>query len=230
MSYRSFFTATLTACAVLSGGTVSASNLITGNSETPSYSLINSLGQSLNEGKAILGAFKSDSWSYNMESSQWMFEGKSYHQDQLTYSQLVNMQNNFTSTLAPTSIPPEENGTVTDGSFVLSGAYQTPPSSLTTPVYLMVTGKTGELAVFVFKSMADDSVLTYNNLDLPSDTWFDLWLTTKEQAGENSYYMDCILGNEDTVNSTIQLLIPEPATATLGLLGLAALMTRRRRR
>lgn len=225
MSYRSFFTATLAACAVLSGGTALADNFTISND----YSLINSLGQSLNGGKAILGAFNSDTWSYDMKSSKWMFEGESYRQDQLTYSQLVNMQNSFTNTL--TSIPEEQDGTVTNGSFDLTGAYET-PSTLTTPVYLMVTGETGELAVFVFKKIADDSVLTYSDVDFSTTNLFDLWLTTQDRAPQLgcNYYMDCILGNVDTDRSEIQLLIPEPATATLGLLGLAALMTRRRRR
>lgn len=228
MFYRSFFTATLAVCAVLSGGTALADNFIISNG----YSLINSLGQSLNGGKAILGAFNSGTWSYNMGNSEWMFDGTPYSQDQLTYSQLVNMQNNFTSTLAPESIPEEQDGTVTDGTFTLNGVYKTPPSSLTTPVYLMVTGETGELAVFVFKNIDDDSVLTYSGVDLFGSNPFDLYLTTKDQATQlgHSYYMDCILGNENTVDRTIQLLVPEPATATLGLLGLAALMTRRRRR
>lgn len=225
MSYRSFFTATLAACAVLSGGTALADNFTISND----YSLINSLGQSLNGGKAILGAFNSDTWSYDMESSKWMFEGESYRQDQLTYSQLVNMQNSFTNTL--TSIPKYQDGTVTNGSFDLTGAYET-PSTLTTPVYLMVTGETGELAVFVFKKIADDSVLTYSDVDFSTSHLFDLGLTTQDRATElgYSYYMDCILGNVDRDLRTIQLLVPEPATATLGLLGLAALMTRRRRR
>ncbi len=228
MFYRSFFTATLAACAVLSGGTTLADLLIADNSEPPSYSLINSLGQSLNEGKAILGAFNSDSWSY--EKSQWKFEGKSYNQDELTYSQLVDMQNSFTSTLAPESISEEQDGTVTNGTFTLNGIYKTPPSSLTTPVYLMVTGKTGELAVFVFRSVTNDSVLTYENLNLSNLSPLDLCLLPKTEASAGGYYMDCILGNVDRDLSTIQLLVPEPATATLGLLGLAALMTRRRRR
>ncbi|WP_302014228.1 PEP-CTERM sorting domain-containing protein [uncultured Akkermansia sp.] len=190
--------------------------------------MINSLGQSLNEGKAILGAFNSDSWSY--EKSQWKFEGKSYNQDELTYSQLVDMQNSFTSTLAPESISEEQDGTVTNGTFTLNGIYKTPPSSLTTPVYLMVTGKTGELAVFVFRSVTNDSVLTYENLNLSNLSPLDLCLLPKTEASAGGYYMDCILGNVDRDLSTIQLLVPEPATATLGLLGLAALMTRRRRR
>lgn len=224
MSYRSFFTATLAACAVLSGSTALADKFIISSD----YSLINSLGQSLNGGQAILGAFNSDTWSYDMESSNWMFKGESCRQDQLTYSQLVTMQNSFTNTLI--SIPEDQNGTVTDGNFNLIGAYED-SSTLTTPVYLMVTGETGELAVFVFKRM-NDSVLTYSNVDPSGQKSFELWLTTQDQenTSEFIYYMDCILGNENTVDRTIQLLVPEPATATLGLLGLAGLMIRRRRR
>lgn len=230
MFYRSLFTSTIAFCALLSGGAALADSFTVSNDDSSAYSLINSLGQSLNEGKATLGAFNSDSWSYNMATSEWMFEGQSYNQDQLTYSQLINMQNSFTSTLNPSSIPGEQNGTVTNGSFNLSGQYQS-SSSLTSPVYLMVTGETGELAVFVFKSVDNDSVFTYNDVDLSGTNMFEFWLTSRDQARESglNYYMDCILGNVDSNLETIQLLVPEPATATLGLMGLAALMVRRRR-
>lgn len=229
MSYRSFFTATLAACALLSGGTASAITLNVSNDDENAYSLLDSLGQSLNGGKAIIGAFNSNSWSYDMEHSQWMFEGNSYSQDQLTYSQLVDMQNSFTSTLGSIT-PGEQDGTVTDGAFNLTGEYVTSPDVSNSLVYLMVTGKTGELAVFVFRSGANDSLLTYNDLDLSAIDPLELWIATKNHVSDTNYYMNCILGNEDMANHTIQLLVPEPATATLGLLGLAGLMIRRRRR
>lgn len=229
MSYRSFFTATLAACAFLSGGSTAlavAYISVTNDFET-AYSLLTPSGQLLNDGGTILGAFNNNSWSYDMENSQWMLGEKSYKQDQLTYSQLVDMQNSFTSTLGP--ITSQQDGTVTNGSFTLTGACKQSISSLSSPIYLMVTGKTGELAVFVFKDAENNSLLTYNDLDITSPGTLDLLIAAKNQ-GENKYYMDCILGNVDRNLSTIQLLVPEPATATLGLLGLAALMTRRRRR
>lgn len=221
MFYRFLLSATFVSCGLLSGGNASADSFNISND----YSLTNSLGQPLSGGTAILGAFNSSSWSYNMETSKWNFEGNSYTQDQLKYSDLVSMQNSFTSTLNTT-------GTVTDGFFNIEGGqYSSAPSSLS-PVYLMVTGQTGETALFVFKSVSGDSLLNYDNVDIIGSALFDLWLTNKDQAQANDldYYAECILGNVDLENGTVQLLVPEPATATLGLLGLAALMMRRRRR
>lgn len=90
----------------------------------------------------------------------------------------------------------------------------------------------GETALFVFKDVSSDSLLNYDNIDISGTETFDLWLTTKEQAltNELDYYTECILGNINLQNNTIQLLIPEPATATMSLLGLTALMVRRKRK
>lgn len=80
--------------------------------------------------------------------------------------------------------------------------------------------------------ITSDSLLNYDNIDISGTETFDLWLTTKEQAltNELDYYTECILGNINLQNNTIQLLIPEPATATMSLLGLTALMVRRKRK
>lgn len=96
----------------------------------------------------------------------------------------------------------------------------------------MVTGQGGETAFFVFKNVSSDSLLNYDNISISGAEPFDLWLTTKEQALTNDldYYAECILGNINLENNTIQLLIPEPATAAMSLLGLAALMVRRKRK
>ena len=227
MSSRSLFTGTIAACTLLSGGIALGLDINITNNDPSAYHLTNSLGQSLNEGSAMLGIFNSDSWSYNTDTSKWTFEGNSYDQGNLTYSQLADIRNSFHNTL--TNIPEEQNGSVTNGFFTLGGQYQA-PSSLDTPVYLMVTGADGDLAVFVFKSTTtDDAILNYSDLDPSSPSLFELWLTSKDQVTEQSYYAECILGNVNLENGTVQLLVPEPATATLGLLGLAALMMRRRR-
>lgn len=229
MFYPSRFIGTVAFCALLSGGMASADNFNISNTELGTYSLINSLGQSLNGGTAILGAFNSNSWSYDMASNKWNFESHSYTQDQLTYSDLVNMGNSFTNTL-------DQTGTVTNGKFNIEGGnYQTSPPSSNSPIYLMVTGEDGDLAVFVFRSISDDpsledSLLTYNDVSLSGSELFNLWLAPKDSVSAPDYYAECILGNVDPINNTVQLLIPEPATATLSLLGLAALMMRRRRK
>lgn len=222
MSYRSLLTGTVAACVLLSGGLALADSFNISND----YSLTNSLGASLNEGSVTLGAFNSNTWSYNMETQEWNFQGRDIAQDQLKYSDLVNMQNSFTNTL-------NQTGTVTNGSFNMEGAdYQfTAPAE--SPVCLMITGEGGETAVFVFRSVSGENnpVLNYGDLDISGSALFDLWLTTKEnaQANELDYYAECILGNVNLENGAVQLLVPEPASATLSLLGLAALMMRRRR-
>ena len=96
----------------------------------------------------------------------------------------------------------------------------------------MVPGQAGETALFAYKDVSSDSLLNYDNIDISGTETFDLWLTTKEQAltNELDYYTECILGNINLQNNTIQLLIPEPATATMSLLGLTALMVRRKRK
>lgn len=207
MFYRSLFTNAFTACALFSGEIALADSFNISNDDSSAYSLINSLGEPLNAGNAILGTFSSGTWSYDVTTSRWNFQGNSYAQDQLKYSDLMSMQNNFTSAL--TNIPEEQNGGVADGRFNLSGDYS---SSLTSPVYLMVTGQDGETALFVFKDVSSDSLLNY------------------DITNELDYYTECILGNINLQNNTIQLLIPEPATATMSLLGLTALMVRRKRK
>ena len=134
MFYRSLFTNAFTACTLFSGEIALADSFNISNDDSSAYSLINSLGEPLNAGNAILGTFSSGTWSYDVTTSRWNFQGNSYAQDQLKYSDLMSMQNNFTSAL--TNIPEEQNGGVADGRFNLSGDYS---SSLTSPVYLMVT-------------------------------------------------------------------------------------------
>ena len=132
MFYRSLFTNAFTACTLFSGEIALADSFNISNDDSSAYSLINSLGEPLNAGNAILGTFSSGTWSYDVTTSRWNFQGNSYAQDQLKYSDLMSMQNNFTSAL--TNIPEEQNGGVADGRFNLSGDYS---SSLTSPVYLM---------------------------------------------------------------------------------------------
>lgn len=223
MSSRSLFTGTLVACVLLSGGIALADSLNVSND----WNLTNSQGQSLNGGTATLGVFNSNSWSYNMETQEWNFQDRNIAQDQLKYSDLVSMQTNFTNTL-------NQTGTVTNGSFNIEGGNYQFSAPAESPVFLMVTGQDGETAVFVFRSVSGENnpVLNYGSLDVSgSAPLLDLWLTSKEKAqtSDLDYYAECILGNVDLENGTVQLLVPEPATATLGLLGLAALMMRRRR-
>lgn len=233
MFYRSLLTGACLSCALFSGGTAFADDFWITNNDPEvapgSFSLIDSLGSPLSGGTAVLGAFNNNTWSYN--GGNWYFESTPYNPDQFTYSDLVSMRDNFTSTLS--GIDPDQNGSVSDGRFNLSGQFQQNYPNLAlgdNAVTLMVNGSSGELAVFVFKSVENDALLTYNQVDYTTTNPIDLALFDKNaaQANEYGYYIDCILGTFDPAAGAFQL-VPEPATATLSLLGLAALMVRRRR-
>ena len=91
MFYRSLFTNAFTACALFSGEIALADSFNISNDDSSAYSLINSLGEPLNAGNAILGTFSSGTWSYDVTTSRWNFQGNSYAQDQLKYSDLMSM-------------------------------------------------------------------------------------------------------------------------------------------
>lgn len=94
-----------------------------------------------------------------------------------------------------------------------------------------------EFSMFIFRSTTDDSQLTWQNLKNIDLT--DLLLVDKATASSPDlgldYYAECIMGTVDPNDSTkitfvsATQSIPEPTTATLSLLGLTALMLRRRR-
>lgn len=158
--------------------------------------------------------------------------GNEYDQGNLSYSQIVDIRNNFVSTL---NISPSDNGSITNGGlFSLSGSYQQPTGLAleNTPLYLMVgNGSTidvsTEIAVFVFRKTEDGNLATYpSDPDFPGSNYLDFLSRDKAVALESEWYVECILGHNTPDGFQ---LIPEPATATLGLLGLAALMMRRRR-
>lgn len=65
MFYRSLFTNAFTACALFSGEIALADSFNISNDDSSAYSLINSLGEPLNAGNAILGTFSSGTWSYD---------------------------------------------------------------------------------------------------------------------------------------------------------------------
>ena len=67
MFYRSLFTNAFTACALFSGEIALADSFNISNDDSSAYSLINSLGEPLNAGNAILGTFSSGTWSYGCD-------------------------------------------------------------------------------------------------------------------------------------------------------------------
>lgn len=75
MFYRSLFTNAFTACALFSGEIALADSFNISNDDSSAYSLINSLGEPLNAGNAILGTFSSGTWSYDVTTRQFVCTG-----------------------------------------------------------------------------------------------------------------------------------------------------------
>ncbi len=159
--------------------------------------------------------------------------------EQIAETLKLNENDEYPMSPVPGRNPEQSNGGTADGAVTNTLLTEEPEGSgqsgyenqpMNRPV--SDTGQDGETALFVFKDVSSDSLLNYDNIDISGTETFDLWLTTKEQAltNELDYYTECILGNINLQNNTIQLLIPEPATATMSLLGLTALMVRRKRK
>ncbi|MEE0764471.1 PEP-CTERM sorting domain-containing protein [Akkermansia sp.] len=230
MSHHSLFTCALASISFLAGGLVQAGDYFISNEEDYNTSIADTLGIPLSSGCAMLGTLTN--WNYNFNDAKWANGGNEYDQGNLSYSQIVDIRNNFVSTL---NISPSDNGSITNGGlFSLSGSYQQ-PAGLTlenTPLYLMVgNGSTidvsTEIAVFVFRKTEDGNLATYpSDPDFPGSNYLDFLSRDKAVALKSEWYAECILGHNTPDGFQ---LIPEPATATLGLLGLAALMMRRRR-
>lgn len=170
MSHYSFFTCALASISFLAGGLVQAGDYLISNEEDYNTSIADTLGIPLSSGCAMLGTLTN--WNYNFNDVKWANGGNEYDQGNLSYSQIVDIRNNFVSTL---NVSSSDNGSITNGGlFSLSGSYQQ-PAGLTlenTPLYLMVgNGSTidasTEIAVFVFRNTEDGSLATY-----PSDPNF----------------------------------------------------------
>lgn len=230
MSHHSLFTCALASISFLAGGLVQAGDYFISNEENYNTSIADTLGIPISSGCAMLGTLTN--WNYNFNDAKWANGGNEYDQGNLSYSQIVDIRNNFVSTL---NISPSDNGSITNGGlFSLSGSYQQPTGLAleNTPLYLMVgNGSTidvsTEIAVFVFRKTEDGNLATYpSDPDFPGSNYLDFLSRDKAVALESEWYVECILGHNTPDGFQ---LIPEPATATLGLLGLAALMMRRRR-
>lgn len=183
--------------------------------------LYDTSGTMLNSGSAMLGTL-AGAWSY--DSQGWFDGSKYYTQEELSYSQLASISNSF-ATATLTNMAPESNGSISEGGmFSLSGNYETGSSFDGKSMYIKIASDSG-FSIFLLQSAKDTPLL------FPSTRVEDLvydWQTEAAADLEFPYYVTCILGGH-RADGGFQLLVPEPATATLGLLGLAALMMRRRR-
>ena len=177
MSHHSLFTCALASISFLAGGLVQAGDYFISNEENYNTSIADTLGIPLSSGCAMLGTLTN--WNYNFNDAKWANGGNEYDQGNLSYSQIVDIRNNFVSTL---NISPSDNGSITNGGlFSLSGSYQQPTGLAleNTPLYLMVgNGSTidvsTEIAVFVFRKTEDGNLATYpSDPDFPGSNYLD---------------------------------------------------------
>lgn len=237
MRLHSFSTSICVFACCLTGTLAQADVHFFVDNDSANINLFDSNGAALNSGSAMLGSMENSLWSYDFTNSVWSNNGNTYTQDELTGSQLEEIKSGFTPTL--TNLDANQNGLIDNGgNFALSGTYAPPSESVNnSTVYLMISDSLSladsfEFAIFVFRKWDDDSLRQYPGSLTGIDDVF-LSMLTPEQATEyEDYYVSCILGSP--LNGGFTLVsgggaIPEPATATLGLLGLVALTMRRKR-
>ena len=191
MSHHSLFTCALASISFLAGGLVQAGDYFISNEENYNTSIADTLGIPLSSGCAMLGTLTN--WNYNFNDAKWANGGNEYDQGNLSYSQIVDIRNNFVSTL---NISPSDNGSITNGGlFSLSGSYQQPTGLAleNTPLYLMVgNGSTidvsTEIAVFVFRKTEDGNLATYpSDPDFPGSNYLDFLSRDKAVALESEW-------------------------------------------
>lgn len=226
----SFTACTFAVCGLLCGSLPQASavnvhmNVVNDDGEgNPTIPFYNISGQSLDNGAAMLGTLEGSNWSYNTSSNLWYDGNTSYQQNELSFSQLVSIKNGFRNTLTETG----GSGSINNGGlFSLSGEYTLDSALDGKPMYVKIESDSG-FAIFLIQSKdPSGSPATYPSTIPGMDPTYDFQLETAADK-DFPYYVTCILGKD--YNGGFQLLVPEPATATLSLLGLAALMMRRKR-
>lgn len=194
--------------------------------EGPVIPLYDISGQALNNGAAMLGTLEGSGWSYDVQSNLWNDGHDSYNQNDLTFSQLAKIRTGFRSTLI--DIDSTQSGAISNGGlFSLSGNYTIDSALSGKPIYIKVQSDSGFSIFLVQSKDTTGSPATWPS-DFTNNISYDFQPESSVDLPDFPYYVTCILGN--TYNGGFQLLVPEPATATLSLLGLAALMVRRRRK
>lgn len=200
----------------------------------PQISISDAAGSPLSNGSAMLG-YLNGSWSFSQDSLTgeitWQKGSDSYKQNQLTFSQMTEIKNSFTNSLTPDPDATTWTGNVTHGgAFNLTGSSNYAGNK---EIILLIESKDGSgFSLFIFKNTGTDetsipagTIATYPGLGGDNNIYLNFGSLTQSQNFD--WYVDGLLtyGNAETGFQ----LVPEPATATLGLLGLAALMIRRKR-
>lgn len=189
--------------------------------DAPITPIFDASGHSLENGAALLGHLTSSTWSFDLVNGNIQWSRDNTPVDQLTYSQMVEIRQSFASSLS--SVSPEYPGTITsNGQFSLSGTITSGLEGK--PIVLLITSadSPAEFSMVAFRNVTTGELALYPGV-VGDDMQF--FFGSQEEAAAEGYdwYATPLLGDD------FNLVVPEPATATLSLLGLAALMMRRRR-
>lgn len=209
---------------MIAGGVASATTLTVYNEDDygESYNtpIFDASGHSLQNGSAMLGHLASSTWSFDLVNGKIEWSNNNTPVDQLSYSQMAEIRQSFTTSLS--AVSPEYPSTITNnGQFSLSGTLASGLEGK--PIVLLITNddSPGEFSLFTFRNVETGELAKYPGA-VGDDMMF--FFGSQEEAIAQGYdWYVTPLFNDDFH------LVPEPATATLGLLGLAALMMRRRR-
>lgn len=216
-------------CAVsglmITGGTASATTLTVYNEDEYGYSYITPIfdasGHSLQNGSALLGYLQDNTWSFDLVGGKIEWSKNGTPAEQLSYSQMAEIRQSFTSSLS--AVSEEYPGTITNGGqFSLSGTLASGLEGKSIVLLIDNNNSPGEFSMFTFRDVTTGELAKYPAV-VGDDMIF--FFGSQEEAINQGYdWYVTPLFNDD-----FHLVIPEPATATLSLLGLAALMMRRRR-
>ena len=211
--------------AIITGGAASAVTLTVHNVEENGDSYITPIfdasGYSLQNGSALLGYLQDNTWSFDLVGGkiEWSKNGTST--EQLSYSQMAEIRQSFTTSLS--SVSPEYPGSITNGGkFSLSGTLASGLEGK--PIVLMISNNDspGEFSLFTFQHVETGELAKYPGV--VGENMIFIFGSQEETIAQGFEWYVTPLFSDD-----FHLVIPEPATATLSLLGLAALMMRRRR-
>lgn len=210
---------------IIGGGVASATTLTVYNEDDYGNSYITPIfdasGHSLENGSAMLGYLTDNTWSFDLVGGKIEWSKNGTPAGQLSYSQMAEIRQSFTTSLS--SVSQEYPGTTTNGGqFSLSGTLASGLEGK--PIVLMISNNDspGEFSLFAFQNVETGELAKYPGV-VGDDMMF--FFGSQEEASTQGYdwYVAPLFNND------FHLVIPEPATATLSLLGLAALMMRRRR-
>lgn len=189
--------------------------------DAPITPIFDASGHSLENGAALLGHLTSSTWSFDLVNGNIQWSRDNTPVDQLTYSQMVEIRQSFASSLS--SVSPDEKGSIiNNGQFTLSGTITSGLEGK--PIVLLITSadSPAEFSMVAFRNVTTGELALYPGV-VGDDMQFFFGSREEAAAEDYDWYATPLLGDD------FNLVVPEPATATLSLLGLAALMMRRRR-